>query len=167
MCGQANLAFFSFPRMSWPSGYLKGNSLLLFPFGRTCLVNTQEKPDLASIFLASTVPECFFLVLFLEEGNYWTCLHPTLILPFVFLYSCVPPWKSPQSFSYTETVFDSRSLVGIILHLPSHSWVRRVQKYVTLAWCCQRKCILGNSMKLVYMCMWRANSLCPVLSRLQ
>lgn len=70
MCGQANLAFFSFPRMSWPSGYLKGNSLLLFPFGRTCLVNTQEKPDLASTFLASTVPECFFLVLFLEEGTH-------------------------------------------------------------------------------------------------
>lgn len=69
MCEQANLAFFSSPRMSWPSDYLKGNSLLLFPPGRAYLVNTQEKPDLASSFLAFTVPECFSLVLYLEEGH--------------------------------------------------------------------------------------------------
>lgn len=132
MCRQANLAFFSSPRVSWPSDYWKGNSVLICPLGRTCLVNTQEKPDLASSFLALD----FSLVLSLEEGTYWTCLHPTLMLLFVFLYSRVLPWKFPQSFSYMETIFGSPSLVGVILHLPSYFCVRRVQKYVTLAQCC-------------------------------
>lgn len=62
-------------------------------------VNTQEEPYLASSFLAFTSYDhvCFLLVLFLEEGYYWTRPDPTLMLPFVFLYSHVPQWRFPQN----------------------------------------------------------------------